>query len=82
MGRGEYLSQFGGEGNRDHQLHFPWGLSVDNDGNIIVADSKNNLIKIFSPSGQLLRKFGGEGLFNSTLSLYTEGKQANSIRRG
>ena len=32
------------------------------DGNFVVADSKNKLVKIFSPSGQFLRKFGGEGL--------------------
>ena len=58
-GQGEYLSQFGGEGNLDHQLDDPWGLSVDNDGNI-VADSNHKLIKIFTPSGRLLRKFGGK----------------------
>ena len=38
------------------------GLSLDSDGNIIVADADNKLIKIFTPSGQFLRKFGGEDL--------------------
>ena len=56
--QGEYLTQIGGEGNLDHQLNYPWDLSVDSDGNIIVADSDNKLIKIFTPSGQFLRKFG------------------------
>ncbi|RMX58976.1 hypothetical protein pdam_00021830 [Pocillopora damicornis] len=36
--QGEYLSQFGGKGNLDHQLDYPHGLSVDNIDNIIVAD--------------------------------------------
>ena len=58
--QGEYLTQIGGKGNLDHQFNDPWGLSVDSDGNIIVAENK--LIKIFTPSGQLLRKFGGEDL--------------------
>ena len=42
--QGEYLSQFGGKRNLDHQLDYPHGLSVDNIGNIIVADSYNKSI--------------------------------------
>ena len=61
-GQGEYLTQIGGKGNLDHEFNYPWGLSVDRDGDIIVADSNNKLIKIFTPSGQFLRKFGGEDL--------------------
>ena len=60
-GQGEYLGQFGGKGNLDHQLKNPYGLSIDNDGNIIVADSDNKSIKIFSIDGQFLRKIGTEG---------------------
>ena len=60
--QGEYLSQFGGEENLDHQLHNPFVLSVDRNGNIIVADRGNKFIKPFSPSGQFLYKLGeGEG---------------------
>ena len=56
--QGEYLGQFGGEGSLDHQLRAPYGLSIDSDGKIIVADSGNELIKIFSHSGQCVRKIG------------------------
>ena len=60
--QGEYLSQFGDEGNLDHQLKSPLGLTVDRNGNIIVADKGNKVIKTFSPSGQFLYKLGeGEG---------------------
>jgi len=59
----EYPNHFGGKGNLDHQLVFPHRLSVDSDGNIIVADSANKAIKIFSPSGRFLRKIGEEGTF-------------------
>ena len=51
--QGEYVSKFGGKGNLDHQLKNPLGLSFNCDGNVIVADSINNLVKIFSQSGQL-----------------------------
>jgi len=58
-GQGEYLSQITGEGTHlDEQFDFPWGVSADSEGNIIVADSNNHLIKIFSQSGQFLKKFG------------------------
>ena len=52
-----FLSKFGGQGSRDNQLSYPQGLSINGDGDIIVADEGNKLIKIFSSSGKYLRKF-------------------------
>ena len=54
--QGEFLYQFGGKGNLNHQLNLPLGLSVDCEGNILVADPRNKSIKIFSPWSQFLRK--------------------------
>ena len=45
--QGDFLSQFGEQGSLDHQLQDPYGLSIDSDGNYIVADSNNKLINIF-----------------------------------
>ena len=61
----KYVGMFGGEGSLDSQFRYPWGLSVDNDGNIIVADTDNRLIKIFSPDGKFLMKIGGQGSLTS-----------------
>ena len=61
--QGGYLRHFGGEESLDHQLNFPTGLSIDSDGNIILADKKNKLIKLFSADGQFLNKLGTEGSF-------------------
>ena len=61
--RGKYLSHFGGQGSLDHQLNNPRGLSIDSDGNILVADYDNKLIKIFSAGGQFVSKIGNEGDF-------------------
>ena len=63
--QGEYLNHFGEQGNLDHQLKSPRGLSVDSDCNVIVADSGNKVIKIFSLNGHFLRKIGEEGSFNT-----------------
>ncbi|CAH3160230.1 unnamed protein product [Porites evermanni] len=59
--QGEYLRHFGG--SLDHQLNYPIGLSIDSDGNIIVADKENKLIKIFTADGQFLHKLGTKGCF-------------------
>ena len=64
-GRGDYVGSFGGFGSLDNQLRNPWGLSVDSDGNVIVADKGNSLIKIFSPDGKFLMKIGGQGSLKS-----------------
>ena len=53
------MGSFGGKGNVDSQLDIPSGLSVDSEGNIIVADVGYRLIKIFSPEGKFLTKIGG-----------------------
>ena len=57
-GEGEYVGMFG----EKDQLSDPRGLSVDSDGNIIVADAGNKLNKIFSPDGKFLRKIGQDCL--------------------
>ena len=54
---------FGGKGSLDSHLSYPWGLSVDSDENIIVADAGKKLIKIFSPDGKFPMKIGGQGSF-------------------
>ena len=71
--QGEYLSHFGGKGSLDDQLRFPAGLSIDSDGNIIVADRVNKLIKIFSADGQFLNKLGTERSFTKPLHCIQHG---------
>ena len=46
----------------DHQLKSPHGLSITRHGDIVVADRSDKSIKIFSSSGECLRKFGGGSL--------------------
>jgi len=71
--QGEYLNQFGSKGNLDDQLMTPHGLSVNCDGNIIVADSGNKLVKIFLKAASFYRKLAGTALlpFPSTVSNMT-----------
>ena len=61
--KGEYLNEFVGLKGFHHQLKYPFGLSVAKDGNVIVADTGNKVIKIFSIGGNFITKFGGECSF-------------------
>ncbi|XP_029175290.1 E3 ubiquitin-protein ligase TRIM71-like isoform X3 [Nylanderia fulva] len=49
-----------GENNAEN-LCRPWGLTCDNEGNIIVSDRSNNRIQIYRDDGTLVRKFGSYG---------------------
>ncbi len=42
-----------------HDVGRPTGLSVDRDGNILVADTHYHRLLIYSPTGELLRQIGG-----------------------
>lgn len=42
-----------------HDVGRPTGLSIDRDGNVLVADTHYYRVLVYSPSGQLLRQIGG-----------------------
>ena len=47
----------GSRGSTLGELKEPSDIAVDKDGNIFVADSENNRIQVFSPSGEFIRQF-------------------------
>ncbi|XP_034616744.1 E3 ubiquitin-protein ligase TRIM71 [Trachemys scripta elegans] len=52
---------FGSEGDNDGKLCRPWGVCVDKEGYIMVADRSNNRIQVFKPCGTFHHKFGTLG---------------------
>lgn len=50
--------KIGGMRELEHQIKSPSGLSIDKNGNIIVADTGNRVVKIFTPEGNFLREIG------------------------
>ena len=61
---GSIVKQFGSGGSTpgDGILNNPTGVAVDLSGNYLVADSGNNLIQIFTPSGQYYSELGSASL--------------------
>lgn len=47
----------------DGQFNEPWGVAIDGDGSIYVADTWNGRIQVFDAAGNFLRKWG---YFNTT----------------
>lgn len=52
---GQYLSEWGQRGRRPGQFRVPHGLTLDEKGNVYVADRENRRIQVFDPQGRLLR---------------------------
>ncbi|XP_069126937.1 tripartite motif-containing protein 2-like [Argopecten irradians] len=62
------LFNIGMKGRGDGDFHYPRGLSVTLDGEILVADTMNHRIQIFNQYGIFIKKIGtkgnGEGQFD------------------
>ena len=74
---GELIKSFGSDGDEDGQFDEPWGVDVDEEGRIIVADTCNHRIQVFDNDGSFLCSFGSfgssEGLFNEPNSVGVDG---------
>ena len=55
---GDWLLTIDGTGSGDNCFQRPWGLSLDPQGNIHVAASGSNTIKVFTPEGTYVRSYG------------------------
>jgi tripartite motif-containing protein 71 len=58
---GAVLNKFGSTGSGQGQLGFPTGSTVDQDGNVYVAERSNNRVQKFDPTGAPLATFGSLG---------------------
>ncbi|MEW6104419.1 MAG: NHL repeat-containing protein, partial [bacterium] len=54
-------NSFGQWGTQTGKLWHPYGIDIDNQGNIYVADTYNHRIQKFSPDGNYLLSFGARG---------------------
>jgi tripartite motif-containing protein 71 len=71
---GTFITKWGGDySGRDGKMRSPAGITLDQEGNVYVADTGNNRIQVFSSNGTFITKWGdvtkwGEyGSGNSTM---------------
>jgi len=58
---GKFLGKFGSAGSADGQFNLPWGMCLDSDDNIFVADWRNDRVQSFTSDGKWLAGFGTPG---------------------
>jgi DNA-binding beta-propeller fold protein YncE len=58
---GKFVAKFGKAGAGDGEFNQPWGITLDQAGNIYVADWKNHRVQKLSPEGEFLMKIGEYG---------------------
>jgi sugar lactone lactonase YvrE len=65
---GTYQSQFGKQGTGNGEFKSPEAITVDSEGNILVADTGNNRYQEFNSAGEFVRKVGSSGTGNGQFS--------------
>lgn len=63
LGNGTF-GDLGGQGS-SAQFNAPWGLTLDNLGNLYVADTNNNSLRMITPAGVVTTLAGSEGTGNA-----------------
>ncbi|MBF0408030.1 MAG: IPT/TIG domain-containing protein [Candidatus Riflebacteria bacterium] len=66
---GNFIRKLGSFGSGAGQFKFPRGVTVDRNGNVYVADSKNARIQKFNSEGVFLKKWGAFGTGDGQFSL-------------
>ncbi len=61
LGTNTLKGHFGVNGSDDGEFNFPTNISVTRDGTILVTDTMNFRVQIFTPAGEFRRKFGRAG---------------------
>ena len=56
--------KFGRLGDRDGELNMAWGITVDELGDVYVADWRNDRVQKFTAEGDFIFKFGKSGSGN------------------
>jgi len=65
---GEYMASWGSYGDGPGEFNMPWGIHIDELGDVYVVDWRNDRVQKFTADGEFLLEFGssgsGEGEFN------------------
>lgn len=59
--QGNYLFAIGGRGHQPGAFNFPYDVTVDRNGDVIVLDSGNFRVQVFDSEGNLVSMFGTVG---------------------
>jgi tripartite motif-containing protein 71 len=58
---GEFILKFGEKGSGNGQFLYPWDVATNSKNQILVSDTRNHRLQLFSPLGDFLAKYGFDG---------------------
>ena len=64
----EYITEFGGYGDKPGQFYWPMAIALDNDVNVYVSDEYLHRITVFNKDGDYLNHWGVHGSGDGELS--------------
>jgi hypothetical protein len=71
------VRQWGSSGAGNGLFYYPSGVAVQANGDVVVADSNNNRVQVFTPSGTYVGQWGtlgvGNGQFEYPYGIATDG---------
>ena len=78
---------FGEKGAANGQFMYPWDVACNSKNQILVSDTRNHRLQLFSPAGEFLAKYGFDGQmwkhFDSPRGVcFTQDDQVNRLQIG
>jgi peptidylamidoglycolate lyase len=64
---GKYLLEWGKKGDKEGEFNIPHGISLDDNGNVYVADRENSRIQVFDSTGKFIKQFSDNSFCKSPL---------------
>ena len=58
---GQYIRRIGESGENEGQFDRPSGISLDNEGNLLIADTLNHRVQQITSTGEFISAFGSHG---------------------
>lgn len=55
---GTFVHEFGKKGYEPGDFNYPWDVAVNSECQIVVSDTRNHRVQLFSPDGTFLRMYG------------------------
>jgi len=72
---GKYLFEWGASGNKQGEFDIPHGITLDDKGNVYVADRQNNRIQVFDSNGAFLKELKNDEQVEQLPSVTIDKKQ-------
>ena len=69
---GTFLGSWGSLGSGANELDSPWGITVDDEGYVYVADHKNHRVQKYTSDGDFVAQIGAPGTKRGSLSYPTD----------